>query len=357
MDILSRLRLFCSMRKFAACSCIFFCLTTSPASVFAGDALKVELLPKVLRGAGYPALIVHAEEALEQVSLVLVRSSDRKKIRMQSGPIHAGRHHRFELRLKKGRATFSGSLMVELENGQSGEMPIKVDAQIVEPIKLVISPQDLDLKKRQLKLQADRDVARIQISVMSDTGTPMGTVEHSYNGQVQPAGTKFVTKWKQSKGRVMRINIKAWDSDEFYGAIELFPWKLDIPHEEINFPTGSAAIPKEEQSKLVDSLAEIKRAISKYGGLAKLRLFIAGHTDTVGDGASNRILSKNRARSIGAWFHKNAIQIPIMSAGLGEDELFVSTPDNTDEIRNRRAEYVVSVDAPPLVGGLRWQKL
>ena len=46
-----------------------------------------------------------------------------------------------------------------------------------------------------------------------------------------------------------------------------------------------------------------------------------------------------------------------MNAGLGEDELLVDTPDNTDEIRNRRAEYVVSVDAPPLVGGLRWQKL
>jgi len=334
-------------------SLLFFSL--SPA--FAGDALKIELVPKALKGTSYPSLLVKAEEALEQVTVTLTRSTDGKKLRMQSGPINAGRDHRFELRLRKGKATFTGSLMVELSNGQSGEMPLRIEAEIVDPIKLTIEAADLNLKAKELMLKADRDVARLQISVMSDTGTPMGTVERSWKGRVQPAGTKFSAKWKQSKGRVMRINLKAWDSDDFYGEIELFPWKLEIPHEEINFGSGSAAIPVDEEPKLASSLDEIKRAIDKYGTLAHLRLFIAGHTDTVGEASTNRVLSKNRARSIGAWFRKQGIRIPIMAAGLGEDELLIKTEDNTDEIKNRRAEYVVSVDAPPLAGGVRWQKL
>ena len=107
---------------------------------------------------------------------------------------------------------------------------------------------------------------------MSDTGPPMGTVVDSWNGQVQPAGQKFLAKWKQSKGTVMRITVKAWDSDDFYGAIELFPWKVEIPHEEVNFKTGSFEISAQEEPKLKASLEEIRSAISKYGALAKIRL-------------------------------------------------------------------------------------
>jgi outer membrane protein OmpA-like peptidoglycan-associated protein len=98
-------------------------------------------------------------------------------------------------------------------------------------------------------------------------------------------------------------------------------------------------------------LDEIQGAIRKYGALAKIRLFIAGHTDSVGDAASNRSLSRGRAKSIGRWFRKHGIKIPILSAGLGEDQLLIQTPDNTAEAKNRRAEYVVAVEAPALAGG------
>ena len=168
---------------------------------------------------------------------------------------------------------------------------------------------------------------------MSDTGTPLGTVEHNFSERRYAAGQKVLVPWKQGKGRVMRINVKAWDTDNFYGEIELFPWKLSIPHEEIHFVTGSAEIPSKEEHKLFSSLKEISDAIVKYGSLAKLQLFIAGHTDSVGDSVSNRSLSQRRARSIGQWFRKKGIKISIMAAGLGEDDLLVETPDNTDEIR------------------------
>ena len=328
-----------------------------PQSSFGQDALKVELLPKALRGSGLPALVVHAQEKLLNVKLELRRSTDGKRFKESAGPIFAGRSHKFELPMKRGKATYSGQLSVEVGNGQSGSMPLEFEVALVEPLAITISSSDVDLKQKQLELTADRDVARVQVSVMSDTGTPMGTVEHNFSDGSYAAGQKVPVPWKQGKGRVMRINVKAWDTDNFYGEIELFPWKLSIPHEEIHFVTGSAEIPSKEEHKLFSSLKEISDAIAKYGSLAKLKLFIAGHTDSVGDSISNRSLSQRRARSIGQWFRKKGIKISIMAAGLGEDDLLVETPDNTDEIRNRRAEYVVSVDSPPLVGGVRWQKL
>jgi hypothetical protein len=38
--------------------------------------------------------------------------------------------------------------------------------------------------------------------------------------------------------------------------------------------------------------------------------------------------------------------MPLYYAGFGEDQLKVKTPDNTDEARNRRADYVIGVEEP-----------
>jgi outer membrane protein OmpA-like peptidoglycan-associated protein len=75
-------------------------------------------------------------------------------------------------------------------------------------------------------------------------------------------------------------------------------------------------------------------------------LFIAGHTDTVGSAGSNLKLSHERARSIASWFRKRGVRLPISYEGFGETSLAVKTADNVDEIKNRRADYVLS-DGPP----------
>jgi outer membrane protein OmpA-like peptidoglycan-associated protein len=104
----------------------------------------------------------------------------------------------------------------------------------------------------------------------------------------------------------------------------------------------------------------INEAISKFGSLAQIKLYIAGHTDTVGPSASNRTLSLNRARSIGQWFRKKGVRIPVLYEGFGEDALLVSTADEQDEPKNRRAEYIIAIDDPTTKNvpfQPRWQKL
>jgi outer membrane protein OmpA-like peptidoglycan-associated protein len=84
----------------------------------------------------------------------------------------------------------------------------------------------------------------------------------------------------------------------------------------------------------------------------KLRLYIAGHTDTVGSDAKNKQLSLDRARAIGAYFRTKKLAIPISVAGFGEQVLKVQTPQDTDERANRRADYVLgpAEGAPPFKG-------
>ena len=65
----------------------------------------------------------------------------------------------------------------------------------------------------------------------------------------------------------------------------------------------------------------------------KMRLYVAGHTDTVGPSAKNRKLSLDRARAIAQYFKKHGVALPIAYAGFGEDVLKVPTKDNVDEAR------------------------
>lgn len=317
----------------------------------AEDAIKVELVPKAMAGAGQPALVVRAEAAVGNLVLDVKRSSDGKRVKLSSGPVPPGKSHAFPLELKApGEARFAGTLALTLEDGQSGEMPIDVSVSLLPPLALKIAPGDVDLEKRTLRIEADRPLKKVQISVMSDSGTPLGTTEAG------ASGTEARVTWKQTAGTPLRITVQAWDADDFFGAIELFPWRVDIPHEEVHFASGSHEIGPQEGPKLEKSFALIQQAIDKYGKLANIRLFIAGHTDTVGDAASNRMLSDRRARSIGGWFARRGVKIPILYAGFGEEMLLLKTADDTDEAKNRRAEYIVAVDAPAMRGAT-WRPL
>jgi outer membrane protein OmpA-like peptidoglycan-associated protein len=338
-------------RAFVAFACF-----ASASYAFAADALKVDLVPKAQLGQGQPALIVRAEAPLKKLILEVTRSSDGKKLKLAAGPLGAGREHRFPLEMKvAGTATFEGSLTVEVENGESGSMPIKVNVELLPELIVEVKPEDVDLAKRTVALSASRDLKRVEVSLMSDTGTPLGTTSVEVDG-VNAAG-KYLATYDQQKGTVLRISIKAYDASGFFGGVDLFPWKVDIPHEEVHFRSGSFDIDKTEDAKLESSYTLITGAIDKYGKLATIRLFIAGHTDTVGDPGSNQSLSNNRARAIGRWFKKRGVKIPVLYAGFGETVLAVDTPDETDEVRNRRAEYIVAVDAPPMRGPTRFVPL
>jgi outer membrane protein OmpA-like peptidoglycan-associated protein len=153
----------------------------------------------------------------------------------------------------------------------------------------------------------------------------------------------------------MKIQLRAVDAQGFATNVTLTPWSVAIPHEEVNFASGSAVIEAGERPKLDEAYAKIFAAATKAQPFVKCLLFIAGHTDTVGTRESNHRLSVDRARAIAVYFRQKGIKIPISYEGFGEDLPRVKTPDETAERANRRADYVLSAEEPLSKAPAEWK--
>lgn len=310
----------------------------------AADAVSVGLNGRAQIGKSLPYLEIAIHEPIAGFKVHLTRS-DGKTLDLKGGG-RPGQVRRIELQQPEGKFHYTGELTVVFKSSEPASMPLDFDAELWGPLKLTLDKKDVDLVNRTVKLRANRPVVKAAVQVVMDTGAVAMDREIPIDNDT--AGAPFEISWPKDEKRVMKIAIRAYDASTFFDGVEIFPWQVDIPHEEVNFDSGQWDIRADEEPKLEQSLQRIGEAVRKYGHLANLRLYIAGHTDTVGTEASNRTLSLNRARAIGAWFRKHGLRVPIFYEGFGEQALLVSTADETDEPKNRRAEYIIAVEEPTL---------
>jgi outer membrane protein OmpA-like peptidoglycan-associated protein len=108
----------------------------------------------------------------------------------------------------------------------------------------------------------------------------------------------------------------------------------------ILFATGSAEL----TATAVQQLRILGQALT-HPSMGQSRFLIEGHTDTVGDRSMNQALSERRAATV-VGFLVEQFRLPaerLTARGMGEDHLLISTPDNTNEPRNRRV-HIVNLD-------------
>lgn len=231
----------------------------------------------------------------------------------------------------------------------------------VQPkLRLDVDKSKVDLRGHTLEVKASRELSKIAIKVSSESGAVLAQEEQSFSGR--PAGTPLTVTWAPSSPEtVARIELTAHDTAGFWVAVALIPWSVSIPHEDVRFKTGSAQIGDAEKAKLEASYGKLTEILSKAPELGPITLFIAGHTDTVGTSDDNLKLSRQRAQAISAWFRGRGLKLAIAFEGFGEYSLFVKTGDNVDEARNRRVDYILSLDEPVFktTGNFRpsWKKL
>jgi len=250
-----------------------------------------------------------------------------------------------------GKAAYKGTLSVQIAGADKWSDSLTFETAVRAPIKVTYDADHLDLDKRVLQFKASRPVDSAELVVIGEDGKELGKGSAAYKNE--PADKWLSVTWIQPTGtRVMTMRLRVASSDGVASNVELVPWSVAIDHEDVNFATDSAVIEAGETAKLDASLVKIAEVIKRGEKFMKMRLYIAGHTDTVGPSAKNRKLSVDRARAIGSYFRKKGIAIPIAVAGFGEDVLKVSTADNTDERKNRRADYVVgpAAGSPPFKG-------
>jgi outer membrane protein OmpA-like peptidoglycan-associated protein len=222
-----------------------------------------------------------------------------------------------------------------------------VAAPLPAPFHVAYDAEHLDLDGRVLQFKPSRRATAAELIAIGEDGKPLGTGAAAYKDQ--PADTWLSIAWTQPAGaRVLLLKLRVVDSEGLVTSVELIPWSVTVDHEDVNFATNSSAIEPGEDAKLDASLASIAEIVKRSEKFVKMRLYVAGHTDTVGPSARNRTLSQSRARAIATYLRRKGLALPIAFAGFGEDVLKVKTPDETDERNNRRADYVIAPqNAPP----------
>jgi outer membrane protein OmpA-like peptidoglycan-associated protein len=300
-------------------------------------------------------MVVTAGMPLKQVRLELTRE-DGKSFAAASGALRQQQQAVLAIGDGQGgRYKWTGKLIAVLPDGNRHTQELTFETAVQGDLRIGYTRERLDLDAHVLEFTLSRPAGSATLRVFADDGSEIGEGSATFSGEA--AGTWLRLPWSESKkGNVMRLELRAVSKEGLAATAKLLPWSVRVPHEEVVFETGKWEIRPSEEQKLDASYKKIVDALDvarKADPTLQVKLFIAGHTDTVGTSADNRVLSRERARAIGAWFREHGLPLPVLVAGFGEDAPKVKTPDNTDSAANRRADYIVGVEEPVVARGVR----
>jgi outer membrane protein OmpA-like peptidoglycan-associated protein len=230
------------------------------------------------------------------------------------------------------------------------------------PLRVQVEKSKVDLKQHRLEVKMSHAAGKVKITVVGESGATLADEEHDFAGHA--AGEALVVTWSPSSDEaVATIDVRATDTQGSWVGVQLSPWFVAIPHEDVNFKSAEASIDDAETPKLEAAFTKLNEVLAKDAAHGRqhpgITLFIAGHTDTVGNAAYNLKLSQARARAIAAWLRKRGVRMPIAYEGFGETAPAVKTADNVDEPKNRRVDYILSDDPPRYGGGFTpaWKRV
>lgn len=311
-------------------------------TALAADPVTMQVIARAQVGQSKPALILELHQDASQLSADVSCGSARATYR---GAPKMGESIRLDLDAPLGDHACTGTLAGVFADGTEGEMPLKFNISVLSAMKLEVPRDRVNAEAGHLAVRADRPPARVEVTTFGPDGGVAGVGVLQLDGR--KAGEWVEVQWTEASVDEVRIEVKVYDTDGFWSVIELFPWFYEIPHEDVTFETAQWLIRPSEEPKLRDAMKQIEDVQARYGGFAKVNLYIAGYTDTVGDSGTNNALSRERARAIATWFASAGFTGEIWYQGLGESALSVPTPDETAEERNRRAVYLVAAETPP----------
>lgn len=334
-------------------------LLASPAAG-QGQLLSYSLLPAVQKGQGLPQVYIQANEDFRKLDLICERS-DGQTVTMSAGSVKRGSKTTFDLKQPEGELSYDCEARGYY--GSSDEeyfdLYFRFDAFLGGGLGIEVPREQIDLKSMSLTARSDRVIGAAHLTVTSPDGI---VFDEDCDVGTNDAGDDLYMDWHGASGTrdVLKLDVKLTDRWGFYAFEEIFPWSLEIPHEDINFDTNEHAIRTDEQRKIDSAYDEMGAIVGRYSKYVEVRLYIAGYTDTVGNPGDNQGLSERRARSIAQAFRTRGFSGPIYYQGFGEAALAVPTEDGVDMEANRRAVYVLAsrppVPSPEFPRG-NWRKL
>ncbi len=297
-----------------------------------------------------PAFLVTPKRAVSSLRVVIEAGG--RDFTFNRGGLPAGEQARFEWRRDDAVTEATAWVQAEFTDSTTEEVQVPFSWSFGAPLKVDLSGATADVKARTLTVSV---TARVQDAEI----TAYGAGKKVLDQRRVPIGDgpgDIEVPWVGRPEDVVLLDIKL-NGDNAWAGFTYSPWFLDIPHEDVLFETNSDVIRPEEEPKLEDTLRQLQEVLEKYGPVVPVKLYLAGCTDTVGDRASNRDLSRRRARSIARWLRQHGYDKPIFYYGFGEELLAVPTGDGVDNAANRRVLYMVGANPPPPGSGIpqvRW---
>lgn len=310
------------------------------AAEVAGD-LDVSVRYRATGGADMPGLTLTASKAVSGI-LATVERIDGPTTIFKVGAMKAGESRTLSVTQEPGRAFYRA---IVRHAGQRKPTEITYSAAVAHPFDLTVKGEDVDLPAGRIGMSTTGKVQRLELTMTGEDGTTL--LRREVNMDL-PSGRPDSLTFPPPAARVLRVEIAAYDPEGFAKTVEFTPVVLEVPHDEVNFEFNRSDIGPTEVPKLARALAAVHEALDKLGTQIRLRLYVAGYTDTVGDRAYNQGLSESRAASLATWLKAQGLRVAVCSQGFGEDALAVPTPDETPEPRNRRSLFVLAGQSPSM---------
>lgn len=308
----------------------------------ATPSLQYKVKNKVPAGET-PVVILRATGGDVASGTVRLERDDGEVRTVDLGAMSAGSTREIPIDQSSGTHRYTVEIDAKGSDGSTIETSFDTEVTVAEQLQVSVLSEAARVAEGKLQLRANRPVEKVEVLVKTSDG------ETAADNTIEVGGKKgtFQIEWPADKD-VARIDLKVHDVSGFWRSLRLEPFWVKIPHEEVRFNFGKATWDDDQVTKLQESLEKIRSSMKKHGhkGL-ELQLYIAGYTDTVGSKASNRKLSRRRARAIGRWFRQQGLDVPIYYQGFGESVLAVETPDETKNKKNRRAVYILGNAQPP----------
>ncbi len=334
------------MRAFVAGAVVCLSFVISAAAWAAGPADLNLAWETAVKDDGQPAIVLRPRVSIRDATFTFVGPDGAPQV-VRTGAVRAGATKRLKVAHGEGKSTYAGTADVQWTVGLPGSYTFEFEAARYRTLKMEMAWEDVDLERRTATCRANHEVASVEVTVEASDGLVLAQAKQVFDPPA-PGGTELTVAWAElPDGETpARITVKTTDPLGVWASMKATPFTITIPHDEVEFALGDAAIRASEVPKLEKTLDEMRRALKQHGTLLDLKLFIAGFTDTVGPSDANAALSLRRAGALAKWFRARGVRLAIYYRGFGESALAVATPDETDEPRNRRALYILSVHPP-----------
>ncbi len=259
---------------------IVFCRRMLPLMLgcfFSLDAMAVDadtigLVPRNKVQVGQKLeLQLNPQVALKAVVVVLKPVSGGRTIRLRSGKIMLGSRKVLSFKHAVGTRKWKAEFSVVTSGGEKGSFTLSFETTVFPAIAMKIMKKDVNLEEHYLELTLNQPAGKVDLQVVGDNGKQVYKDATQFDGE--SAGTRLRVEWEQPAGvAVLKLNIRAWSVFGFWTGMEVTPFEIEIPHEDVVFGTGKWAITPEQAPKIDRTLSLLAEKIKRYGGLVKLQL-------------------------------------------------------------------------------------